>query len=200
VSGNNNVGLGGQVLGASGAGTSSAQNAALGTRALKNVTTGGDNTGVGYQAGQTVSTGAQNTLVGSGADVGSGSLSNTLGLGYNAQPTASNEAALGPYLNELTLHQLSSTSTDRPAAEIDWVFATATDASRKGRLSLGAHDALTSVGGPREGVRVESDGTQALLGFYGVTAVARAVLATGAGHTVDDVITALQNLGLVKQS
>lgn len=38
------------------------------------------------------------------------------------------------------------------------------------------------------------------LGFYGVTAIARAVLATGAAHTVDDVITALQNLGLVKQS
>ncbi len=38
------------------------------------------------------------------------------------------------------------------------------------------------------------------LGFYGQTAVARQLLATGAGHTVDDVITALQNLGLVKQS
>ncbi len=38
------------------------------------------------------------------------------------------------------------------------------------------------------------------IGFYGVTAIARAVLATGAGATVDNVITALQNLGLVKQS
>lgn len=38
------------------------------------------------------------------------------------------------------------------------------------------------------------------IGFYGVTPIARAVLATGAAHTVDDVITALQNLGLVKQS
>ena len=37
-------------------------------------------------------------------------------------------------------------------------------------------------------------------GFYGVSPIARAVLATGASHTVDDVITALQNLGLVKQS
>lgn len=42
------------------------------------------------------------------------------------------------------------------------------------------------------------DGTT--VGFYGVTPIARATLATGAGHTVDDVITALQNLGLVKQS
>lgn len=42
------------------------------------------------------------------------------------------------------------------------------------------------------------DGTN--VGFYGVTPIARAVLATGAGATVDNVITALQNLGLVKQS
>jgi len=38
------------------------------------------------------------------------------------------------------------------------------------------------------------------IGFYNVTPVARQVLATGAGATADDVITALQNLGLVSQS
>jgi len=38
------------------------------------------------------------------------------------------------------------------------------------------------------------------LGFYGVPVVARQVLATGTGKTVDDVITALQNLGLVSQT
>ena len=38
------------------------------------------------------------------------------------------------------------------------------------------------------------------IGFHGVTPVARQLLATGAGATVDNVITALQNLGLVKQS
>jgi hypothetical protein len=38
------------------------------------------------------------------------------------------------------------------------------------------------------------------MGFHGVTPVARQLLATGAGHTVDDVIAALQALGLVKQS
>jgi hypothetical protein len=40
----------------------------------------------------------------------------------------------------------------------------------------------------------------AKIGLYGVTPVARQVLATGAGATVDNVITALQNLGAVKQS
>jgi hypothetical protein len=38
------------------------------------------------------------------------------------------------------------------------------------------------------------------IGFHGVTPVARQLLATGAGATVDDVITALQNLGLLRQS
>lgn len=38
------------------------------------------------------------------------------------------------------------------------------------------------------------------IGFHGVTPVARQLLATGAGRTVDEVITALQTLGLVKQS
>ena len=38
------------------------------------------------------------------------------------------------------------------------------------------------------------------VGFYGTAPIAQAVLATGAGRTVDDVITALQNLGLVKQA
>ena len=38
------------------------------------------------------------------------------------------------------------------------------------------------------------------VGFYGTAPISQAVLATGTGATVDDVITALQNLGLVKQS
>ncbi len=38
------------------------------------------------------------------------------------------------------------------------------------------------------------------IGFHGVTPVARQLLATGAGATVDDVITALQTVGLLRQS
>ena len=37
-------------------------------------------------------------------------------------------------------------------------------------------------------------------GFGGVAPIAPPVLATGAGHTTDDVITALQSYGLVRQS
>jgi len=197
---NDNVGIGVQSTGGAGAGNTGGQNVGVGTRALKQSTSGSDLVAVGYQAGQAATTGTRNTLVGSQSDVGSGSLGDVVGLGCKATPTAANEFALSPYLNELTCHGLSSTSTDRLIAEVAWAFATSTDASRKGRLTLGAHDASTSVGSPREGFRVESDGSNSLISFYGVTAIARAVLATGAGHTVDDVITALQNLGLVKQS
>ncbi len=38
------------------------------------------------------------------------------------------------------------------------------------------------------------------LAFYGSTPIVQPLLATGAAHTVDDVITALQNLGLVRQT
>jgi hypothetical protein len=39
-----------------------------------------------------------------------------------------------------------------------------------------------------------------LIGFNGQSPATTPVLATGASHTVDDVITALQTLGLFKQS
>lgn len=38
------------------------------------------------------------------------------------------------------------------------------------------------------------------LGFHDKTPIVQAILATGGGASVDNVITALQNLGLVKQS
>jgi hypothetical protein len=46
-------------------------------------------------------------------------------------------------------------------------------------------------------IKMTSDGK---LGFYAVTPVARQLLATGTGKTVDDIITALQALGFFKQS
>jgi len=53
--------------------------------------------------------------------------------------------------------------------------------------------------GTLRGLIVAADGTVPL-GFYGATPITRAVLATGTSKTVDNVITALQNLGLVSQT
>jgi len=54
-------------------------------------------------------------------------------------------------------------------------------------------DATCIIGGP-----LNHNGST--VGFYGTAPIAQATLATGVGATVDNVITALQNLGLVKQS
>ncbi len=93
------------------------------------------------------------------------------------------------------LQGVSSTTDGREMANVDAVWATPTDATRKARLVLSAYDTAA-----REGVRVEASGSEAMLGFYGTAAIARQLFATGAGHTVDELITALQNLGLLKQS
>lgn len=44
------------------------------------------------------------------------------------------------------------------------------------------------------------EGNSTGLGFFGVTPIARPLLATGASATADDIIAVLQNLGLVRQS
>jgi len=75
-------------------------------------------------------------------------------------------------------------------------------------LSTGTGESGVTIQGCPVGSTGTADGTPAdmikvlgnKLGFYNTTPIARAVLATGASHTVDDVITALQNLGLVSQS
>lgn len=62
---------------------------------------------------------------------------------------------------------------------------------------------LTGVGNvfmaTRSTPQLAAMGVLGNVGFYGTTPIAQQTLATGASHTVDDVITALQNLGLVKQ-
>jgi hypothetical protein len=60
-------------------------------------------------------------------------------------------------------------------------------------------DAMNVVLNATTGTKFGTATTQKL-SFYGATPIVCAVLATGAAHTVDDVIGALQNLGLVKQS
>lgn len=96
----------------------------------------------------------------------------------------------------IRLAQRSSTATAREQADIDTAWNDNTDATRSGDLILRAWYTTNA----REVIRIRGGSSDGQLGFYGVTPISRAVLATGASHTVDDVITALQNLGLVKQS
>lgn len=94
--------------------------------------------------------------------------------------------------------QLESTTTEtQDAGRLTWAWETATHASRASRGQLSAYYTSTE----RPAITWGANSTVALLSFYDITTpIARQVLATGAGALVDDVITALQNLGLVKQS
>jgi len=116
------------------------------------------------------------------------------GFEFGRNPSTGTPAA--GFGTGIELQLRSSTTAAQVAAYIDWSWIVATHASRTARLALSAYD----YNGAREGVRIDSDGSAPLLGFYGHAATAQQVLTTGAGASVDDVITALQNLGLVKQS
>jgi hypothetical protein len=67
------------------------------------------------------------------------------------------------------LRGVSSTATRRDLGYLDAGFTVATDASFTGYIDLDAND----FAGRRKGLRVASDGTQALIGAFGATPVAR---------------------------
>lgn len=75
--------------------------------------------------------------------------------------------------------------------------------------SLSGSDLSLDTSSASDSLRLKTNGSVAIrikngptiqMGFYGATPIAQAVLATGTGKTVDNVITALQNLGLVSQA
>jgi len=117
---------------------------------------------------------------------------NALGLSIGHQSSGTPGAAFGV---EQLFTLKSSTTAAQSAARIQALWYEATHATRKADLVLTAYDTAE-----REGLRIRGAGSAPAIGFYGVAPIARALLATGAGASVDDVITALQNLGLVKQS
>lgn len=68
-----------------------------------------------------------------------------------------------------------------------------------GNLNLTAVNIVTdTTTGTKIGTVGGSSGQK--LAFFGSSPIVQPVLATGASHTVDDVIIVLQNLGLVRQS
>jgi hypothetical protein len=112
-------------------------------------------------------------------------LANPLGAStsvFGVQGASGQTAPLVP------LQGISSTGTARDLGYVDGGFVASTDASYTGYLDLDAND----WAGRRKGFRVASDGTRALLGFFGATPVAKAAAPT----TLADVITILRNLGL----
>jgi len=92
---------------------------------------------------------------------------------------------------------MQSSTTARNVGRLLWQYTDKTDATRATRGSVTAFHTSTE----HKPITWGANSGGALLSFYDiVTPIARQVLATGAGRTVDDVITTLQALGLVKQS
>ncbi len=90
----------------------------------------------------------------------------------------------------------NSSGTSNEAVRHTYILPNATSATRTAEYRL----SLFGVSTEHVVFRAFANSSEGRIGFYGVTPIARQVLATGSGATVDDVIVALQNLGLVKQS
>lgn len=200
TTGNGNLGFGTLSLYSN---TEGSYNVGFGYQPLYSNTEGSFNVGVGYLAGSSVDlananvTGNHNTYIGyiSGPGVPT-QLDNTTAIGAGALVTESHQIVLGTsadyvaFPGKTAFRRLSSTSTDRSVAYVDAGFTVSTDASYRGYVRLSAQDFNATAGG-REGVRVGTNGTAAMLGFYGATPVVKAATPT----TLADVILLLQNLG-----
>lgn len=111
-------------------------------------------------------------------------IDNNAGVAYTVvvEHGSNNNAGVNGDGAGIAFRQKSSTTASRNVANIQGLWASATDASRKGRLTLNATDAS----GSRECIRCETDGSNPLFSAFGVTAV---VQQTG------EVIAGLQSLG-----
>lgn len=114
-------------------------------------------------------------------DTAAGSVSRVATFGRR-----SSGAGVAGYGGAIVLQLKSSSTNGRDAAQIDASWATATDASRKGRLTFSAYDATAA----REGLRVETSGTAAMIGFLGSAAVARPAAYTQTYSTTSRTVAA----------
>lgn len=138
-------------------------------------------------------TGATGLIANSGATalaVTSGSTNtNTPYVGSTWTAVANGTPAAGFGTSHVYSSQ-SSTNTPRLQSRTTSVWATATDGAQLGRYTIQAADSsTTATTNWREGIRVESDGTQPLLGFYGGAAAAK--------PTSGDLLAAAKAVGLV---
>ena len=153
--------------------TTGIENSAMGVSALYSNTTGAYNNAFGRNAGRTITTGTYNTFIGHEAGYNASQkvdATNSMALGNGAYTTADNQIVIG---------NTSVTST-----------------IIRGAISILANNIVTDT---TTGMKIGTAADQKL-SFWNAAPVVQQVLATGAGKTVDEVITMLQTLGLCKQS
>lgn len=188
--------------------TGGSHNTILGFQAAGGLTTGGSNIVIGSQvtvpAGQSNSIvltrnadltniGTRSIVLGLGtAPTGAGA--DSIYLGANCHGSRANTCFLGPNQHAIAFLEDSSTAV-RDLAEIRREWATSTDASRAGRLQLGAYSTSTF----QEGVRVEANSGGVRLGFFGGAAAAKPTVtgSRGGNAALASLLTALASLGLI---
>lgn len=141
--------------------------------------------GVGAQGQATTGTGVLAAVTGAGTPL----LARYQGSAVNAafhlilQNRTTGTAAAGTGV-DLAFQCKSTTTNDRLQAEIAATWVDATDATRKGRLQIGAEDTAF-----REGLRVEASGSAPMIGMLGATA---AIRQTGGAATATIAYTATE--------
>lgn len=126
-------------------------------------------------------------------DTSTGAITDGLTLGHQASsgtPGTGMGTAIQFNLN-------SSTTADQNAARITAEWATATHASRKARITFNVFDTAT-----REGMRVEADGSNPMIGFLGANASARTAVtgSRGGNAALANLLTELATKGLITDS
>jgi hypothetical protein len=93
-----------------------------------------------------------------------------------------------------TLWAQAGTATNREIVGIEGTFPTAVDASRKARCVFQVYDTAK-----REAFRIEANGSAAMVGFYGASAVVKQTVSgsRGGNAALASLLTALATLGLI---
>jgi hypothetical protein len=127
------------------------------------------------------------------------------GVGYNGVVRLGRNASIIVDSTQFANTPAISSSNSPNAAGLSFVGDTAIFVHGSGtRLTFASSgitwaDGSNLIFGTSTGSKIGTSTTQKI-GFWNATPVAQQVLATGAGRTVDDVITLLQTLGLCRQS
>jgi len=204
--------------------------AAIGTTAIGqdagyNLTTGSHNTLIGFQVGAGLTTGSSNVVIGSQVSIPAGAdsaivigrsisytagnraiaigvavdiaFSDVIAIGVFAKPTKDGQFITGRNTSAWTMQHITNLY-DRPVAEFQRGWSNSTDATRMGWMSMNAYDAA----GLREGIRVGTDGSQALIGVFGAPPVAKQTVtgSRGSNAALASLLTALANLGFITDS
>lgn len=151
---------------------------AVGSSALL-AATGDNNTAIGYRAGSAIVTGSNCTFLGASTNILTDDAIGSVAIGASAV-ASTGECSWGPGVSVLKVHGLSSTGDNRERCDLTAENIDNTNASRKYRMKLSAWDT-----GQREGMRIDADGSAARIGFFGVTAAARAAAYTPTNVTTD---------------